>query len=230
VTDFAELRRRMVERQLAARGIRDPRVLEAMARVPREKFVPRDLAARAYDDEPLPIGHGQTISQPYVVALMIEALGLPPRARVLEVGTGSGYAAAVLAEMAEEVHSIEVHARLARKAERRLRELGYGKVAVHYANGSVGWPEGAPYHGILVSAGAPRVPPALPQQLFPGGTLVIPVGEDPHEQTLWRITRREGERFQKEDLGPVRFVPLLGRQGWSRPRPFPFGVRPDSRA
>jgi len=207
-------RRAMVERQLAARGIADGRVLAAMERVPREAFVPPELAEYAYDDSPLPIGEGQTISQPYIVALMAEAAHIGPGARVLEVGTGSGYAAAVLAELAASVVSIERHAALAEKARAALMELGYGNVEVIEGDGSRGVPERAPYDAILVAAGAPAPPDSLKRQLAEGGRLVIPVSADAH-QTLCVITRR-GDSYEEEDLGAVRFVPLLGEEGWDR--------------
>ena len=207
-------RRAMVERQLAARGITDGRVLAAMERVPREAFVPAELAEYAYDDSPLPIGEGQTISQPYIVALMAEAAHIGPGARVLEVGTGSGYAAAVLAELAASVVSIERHAALAEKARAALMELGYGNVEVIEGDGSRGVPERAPYDAILVAAGAPAPPDSLKRQLAEGGRLVIPVSADAH-QTLCVITRR-GDSYEEEDLGAVRFVPLLGEEGWDR--------------
>ena len=207
-------RRAMVERQLAARGIADGRVLAAMERVPREAFVPPELAEYAYDDSPLPIGEGQTISQPYIVALMAEAAHIGPGARVLEVGTGSGYAAAVLAQLAASVVSIERHAALAEKARAALMELGYGNVEVIEGDGSRGVPERAPYDAILVAAGAPAPPDSLKRQLAEGGRLVIPVSADAH-QTLCVITRR-GDSYEEEDLGAVRFVPLLGEEGWDR--------------
>jgi len=204
----------MVEHQLAARGIADGRVLAAMERVPREAFVPAELAEYAYDDSPLPIGEGQTISQPYIVALMAEAAHIGPGARVLEVGTGSGYAAAVLAELAASVVSIERHAALAEKARAALMELGYENVEVIEGDGSRGVPERAPYDAILVAAGAPAPPDSLKRQLAEGGRLVIPVSADAH-QTLCVITRR-GDSYEEEDLGAVRFVPLLGEEGWDR--------------
>ncbi|HEX9905811.1 MAG TPA: protein-L-isoaspartate(D-aspartate) O-methyltransferase [Propylenella sp.] len=207
-------RRAMVERQLAARGITDSRVLAAMERVPREAFVPAELAEYAYDDSPLPIGEGQTISQPYIVALMAEAAHIGPGARVLEVGTGSGYAAAVLAELAASVVSIERHAALAEKARAALMELGYGNVEVIEGDGSRGVPERAPYDAILVAAGAPAPPDSLKRQLAEGGRLVIPINVDSHQEL--RVITRRGDSYEEEDLGAVRFVPLLGEEGWDR--------------
>jgi len=215
VTDHDEEdRRNMVEHQIAARGISDPRVLGAMSDVPRTCFVPTDLAASAYHDGPLPIGEGQTISQPYVVALMVEAMQLVGGEKVLEVGAGSGYAAAVLARIAREVYAIERIASLAEMAKQNLKRVGCENVHVLHADGSGGWPSAAPFDAILVSAGAPEVPEALKNQLAIGGRLVIPVGDDPRAQTLLRVTRKRGAKFTQEDLGGVRFVPLIGAQGW----------------
>ncbi len=198
--------------QLVARGIGDERVLAAFRKVPREIFVSPELSTSAYEDNPLPIGEGQTISQPYVVALMTEAAKISPGARVLEVGAGSGYAAAILAEIAKEVVTIERHAALAESARDALARLGYQNVTVLHGDGSRGVPERAPYDAILVAAGAPAAPQSLKQQLAEGGRLVIPVSVDSH-QDLKVITRR-GDRFEEEDLGAVRFVPLMGAEGW----------------
>jgi protein-L-isoaspartate(D-aspartate) O-methyltransferase len=213
MTGADEQRRRMVAEQIEARGIRDPRLLAAMRAVPREAFLPCHLAAAAFADHPVPIGCGQTISQPYMVALMIRALRLAPGERVLEVGTGSGYAAAVLAEMGAEVFTIERSARLAARARRVLRRLGFTQIEVRVGDGSLGWPERAPFDAILVSAGAPRVPPSLTRQLAVGGRMVIPVGAHENEQVLACITRGPDD-FEREDLGAVRFVPLRGAEGW----------------
>jgi protein-L-isoaspartate(D-aspartate) O-methyltransferase len=218
MADFAALRREMVRRQLAARGISDRRVLAAMAEVPREAFVPERLAEFAYEDTPLPIEEEQTISQPYIVATMAEALELGPEDRVLEVGAGSGYAAAVLSRLAREVYAIERHAALARLAAERCARLGYTNVRVRHGDGTLGWPEHAPYDAIAVAAGGPDVPPALLEQLAPGGRLVIPIGTDPRLQTLVRVRRRDGD-FEREELGAVRFVPLVGAQGWAEEEP-----------
>jgi protein-L-isoaspartate(D-aspartate) O-methyltransferase len=213
MTDFAALRKRMVERQIAARGVRDARVLDALRAVPREEFVAPHLAGLAYDDHPLPIPEGQTISQPFVVALMAEALELRPADRVLEVGAGSGYAAAVLARLAGEVFAVERHESLAREAAERLARLGFDNVRVTAGDGTRGWPEHAPYDAIAVAAGGPEVPRALLDQLGPGGRLVIPVGR-PEHQTLLRVRRAPDGSFQRESLGDVRFVPLVGEEGW----------------
>lgn len=209
-------RKAMVE-MLARRGIADGDVLAAMAAVAREAFVPAPLADSAYDDGPLPIGNGQTISQPYIVALIIEALQLNTNAiaRVLEVGAGSGYAAAVLGAMPAEVIALERVAGLAKIARRNLRRAGMDNVKVVVGDGSQGWPEGAPYDAIMVSAGAPFVPEPLRQQLAIGGRLVLPIGGTRGEQMLTRVTRIGLRTFSAEDLVPVRFVPLIGQQGWS---------------
>jgi protein-L-isoaspartate(D-aspartate) O-methyltransferase len=209
---FASARQRMVEEQLSARGIRDERVLDAMRRVPREAFIPADLAEYAYDDGPLPIAEGQTISQPYIVALMAEAARIAPGARVLEVGTGSGYAAAVVGELAVEVVTIERHKALADSARETLRQAGYANIEVIEGDGSRGVPERAPYSAILVAAGAPAPPDSLKQQLADGGRLVIPISVNAHQEL--RVITRRGEEFEVEDLGAVRFVPLLGKEGW----------------
>jgi len=216
-SDFSALRDEMVRRQIAARGVRDRRVLEAMRTVPREVFVPERLAELAYDDTPLPIGEEQTISQPYVVALMAEALELGPADKVLEIGAGSGYAAAVLSRIAREVWAIERHEPLARQARERMRRLGYSNVHIIHGDGTLGWPEHAPYDGIVVAAGGPEVPQALLDQLAVGGRLVIPIGPDPRTQSLIRVRRREDGTYAREDLGAVRFVPLIGAQGWQEP-------------
>jgi protein-L-isoaspartate(D-aspartate) O-methyltransferase len=212
--DFRNARLQMVEAQIYARGVRDPAVLEAMARVPRERFVAESVRAHAYDDAPLPIAAGQTISQPYIVAFMVEALALAPGARVLEVGTGSGYAAAVLAEIAAQVITIERHAELADSAARSLADAGYTNVTVIHGDGTRGWAEAAPYDAILVSAGGPVVPESLKRQLAIGGRLVVPVGTDPRLQELVRVTRTGPDTFDREDLADVRFVPLIGEEGW----------------
>ncbi|MGP9833009.1 protein-L-isoaspartate(D-aspartate) O-methyltransferase [Marinobacter sp. NSM] len=215
VPDFNNLRADMVRYQLAGRGIFDSRVLEAMDRVPRERFIPEHLAGEAYEDYPLPIGWGQTISQPYIVALMAQALQLEGRERVLDIGTGSGYAAAVLASLALEVFSIERIPELAEQARRNLEQAGFSQVHVHCGDGTLGWPEAAPFDGICVAAGAPAVPETLKQQLAVGGRLIIPVGSEHSVQRLVCITRRTDADFEREDFGDVRFVPLLGEQGWS---------------
>lgn len=207
-------RREMVDRQLFARGVRDTRVLAAMAAVPREAFVPAAQVSSAYLDQPLPIGHGQTISQPYVVALMLEALELKGGERMLEVGAGSGYAAAVAGQIAGQVFAIERIPELATQAGENLRRAGSTNVQVRCGDGSQGLPQEAPFDAILVSAGGPEVPSALQDQLAPQGRLVMPAGRHRHTQRLLRITRHDAARFGEEDLGPVSFVPLIGEGGW----------------
>jgi len=211
--NFERLREEMVKFQIAARGIRDEEVLRAFREVPREEFVPEEMREFAYEDSPLPIGEEQTISQPYIVALMTEALELEPDSRVLDVGTGSGYAAAILSRVAAEVFSVERIGELARVAEKRLKRLGYGNVRVREGDGSLGWAEHAPYDAIVVAAGGPEIPKALVDQLADGGRLVIPVGATPRLQELLRV-RRVGGGIEKENLGGVRFVPLIGEEGW----------------
>lgn len=212
---FESQRASMVDYQLRARGIRSTKVLEAMGQVAREKFVPKNMQDCAYDDGPLPIGAGQTISQPYIVALMTEALDLKGGETVLDIGTGSGYAAAVMACIAGQVFSIERIPELAERAARTLASEGFGNVEVHCGDGTMGWPEHQPFEGIIVAAGAPAVPESLKHQLAVGGHLVIPVGSEHSVQALMRITRLAENEFRTEDLGAVRFVPLLGEQGWS---------------
>lgn len=206
----------MVADHLRRRDIHDARVLAAFTAVPRERFVPDALADRAYDDAPLPIGEGQTISQPYVVAMTAQALGLTGTERVLEIGAGSGYAAAILGMLAHEVVTIERIESLAQRAAETLSSLGIANVHVHHADGTLGWPAEAPYDAIAVAAGAPAPPPALLAQLAIGGRLVIPTGA-PDAQRLVRITRKTDIDYGEEDLGDVRFVPLLGEQGWPVP-------------
>ena len=213
-SDFAALRRDMVARQIVRRGVRSAPVLAAMGRVPREVFVPDHLRHLAYVDGPLPIECGQTISQPYIVALMTEALELRGTETVLEIGTGSGYAAAVLACVAAQVHTVERVDALADAAALRLAELGHANVQIHCGDGTLGWPAHAPYGAIVVTAGGPQVPPALQAQLAIGARLVIPVGRDHECQELLRVTRRSDQEFDTECLTMVSFVPLLGAQGW----------------
>jgi protein-L-isoaspartate(D-aspartate) O-methyltransferase len=209
---FAEARRRMVAEQLRPRGIHDPRVLEAFERVPRHLFVPLEYREWAYADSPQSIGHEQTISQPYIVALMSELLALTGAERVLEVGTGSGYQAAILARLAAEVHTVEIIPALAERARQTLEELGLKNVLVHCADGSQGWPDSAPYQGILAAAAAPKVPQPLLEQLDEGGRLVLPVGMRGFQQLeMWR---REGDDFPREKILPVAFVLLRGKHGW----------------
>ncbi len=202
-------RERMVERQLRGRDVRSGRVLDAFRAVPRERFVRDDLEGSAYDDKPLPIGEGQTISQPYIVALMVEALDVRPTDRVLEVGAGSGYAAAILSLLARRVYAIERHPRLAEAARERVARLGYDNVEIRAGNGTLGWAEAAPFDAILVSAGGQAVPGPLVDQLAPGGRLVAPVG-GPRKQELLRITKTPDGATTRERLAAVRFVPLVG--------------------
>jgi protein-L-isoaspartate(D-aspartate) O-methyltransferase len=203
----------MVERQLRRRGIEDERVLEAMARVPRELFLPPDLRDRAYEDEALPIGHGATISQPFMVARMSELLAVPPGARVLDVGTGSGYQAAVLAELGAEVHTIERVPALADQARASLAAAGYDRVRVHVGDGSVGLPEHAPFARIVVAAAAPDLPRALYEQLEPGGRLVVPIGSRGIQELKLVVPTPEGPAVVRSV--PCRFVPLVGEEGFS---------------
>jgi protein-L-isoaspartate(D-aspartate) O-methyltransferase len=206
----------MVARQIAARGIDDARLLAAMREVPRHAFVSADQVEFAYDDRALPTARGQTISQPYVVALMLEALAVGPADRVLEVGAGSGYAAALLSRLAREVFAIELEPELAALARERLRALGCANVELQSGDGTLGWPEHAPFDAILVSAAAASVPPALEAQLAPRGRLVIPIGPAAGDQSLVRIARLEGGGFERRELCGVQFVPLIGATSPSR--------------
>jgi protein-L-isoaspartate(D-aspartate) O-methyltransferase len=210
--NFESERLKMVETQIRARGIENRLVLDALKRVPRHVFVPPELSDSAYDDRPLPIGLGQTISQPYMVAVMTESLNLKGDEKVLEVGTGSGYQAAILAEIADRVVSLERVPDLADAAAERLRDLGYANVEVHVGDGSEGYAAGAPYDAIIVTAGAPEIPGVLVDQLAEGGRLVIPVGNG-FQQTLTRVTREGGE-LKTERLEGCVFVPLIGKYGW----------------
>lgn len=211
--ELALQRTKMIREQLSARGITDRRVLAAFRAVPREEFVPVELRELAYEDSPLPIGADQTISQPYIVALTTEALALTGKERVLDVGTGSGYAAAIISRLAKEVFTVERIPELARRAAATLARIGYRNVEVICADGSLGLPEHAPYDAIAVGASAPTVPQALLDQLAPGGRLVIPVGPD-HTQTLVRVTRMGDDMYRREAITEVRFVPLVGDQAW----------------
>ncbi|MCL5023867.1 MAG: protein-L-isoaspartate(D-aspartate) O-methyltransferase [Nitrospirae bacterium] len=209
-SDIYEKKRKfMVEHDLGGRGIRDEKVLEVMARVPRHLFVDGYLRDRAYEDYPLPIGEGQTISQPYVVALMTEALRLKPGDRVLEIGTGSGYQAAVLAETVREVYTIEIRKGLAEKAEKRFGELKYKNVKVKYGDGYFGWEEYAPFDAIIITASANHIPPPLIKQLREGGRLIIPLGSTVYSQILTLARKKKGE-LELEQLTPVAFVPMAG--------------------
>jgi len=207
-----QARKRMVQEQLVSRGIKDPRVLAAMAKVPRHLFVVEELQGQAYDDNPLPIGEDQTISQPYMVARMVEALGLKGKELVLEIGTGSGYAAAVLAELCGQVFSMEMVEDLAIQARAVLASLWYRNVSVQVGDGTLGWEEHAPYDSVVISAGAPCIPRPLLEQLRPGGCMVFPMGEK-DLQSLVRI-RKERDGLREEYLGECLFVKLLGTYGW----------------
>lgn len=209
---YVEARRVMVETQIKARGVRDERVLRAMLTVPRHRFVPERHLHQAYNDHPLPIGFGQTISQPYIVALMSVEAAVRPGQRILEIGTGSGYQAAILAELTDHdrVYTVEIIEPLAQSAARGLRELGYGKVRTRTGDGYLGWPQAAPFDAILVTAAPDHVPPPLVQQLKEGGRMVVPVGPPGLVQTLWRITK-EGGQLKFHSLGAVMFVPLVRR-------------------
>ena len=209
--DFSAAREELIE-QLRCE-VKDERVLNAMRRVPREMFVPAAYRQAAYEDRPIPIGLDQTISQPLIVAMMTEALELTGREKVLEIGTGSGYQAAILAELAQWVVTVERHPQLAEEAKKVLEKLGYTNIEVHLAEVTLGWRRGAPYEAIIVTAGAPKVPPELLEQLAPGGRLVIPVGSR-YEQDLLKIIKKEPQIIT-QNLGPCRFVPLIGKGAWS---------------
>ena len=213
--DFVKRRMQMVERHIAHRGVQSALVLDAMRTVPRETFLPADLWESAYEDAPLPIAEGQTISQPYIVAMMTEALELQGGEKVLEIGTGSGYAAAILSKIAKDVYTVERIGQLAEKSAATLAALGYSNVHVLHADGTLGWPEHAPYDAIVVAAGGPEVPESLKQQLKIGGRLVIPVGADRRLQELVRVVRVAEDEYTTEELADVRFVPLVGAQGWA---------------
>jgi protein-L-isoaspartate(D-aspartate) O-methyltransferase len=211
---FENERKQMVEEQLKRRGLSDKRLLTAFESVPRHLFVPEECRYAAYDDGPLPIGFGQTISQPYIVALMTDLLRLKGKECVLEVGTGSGYQAAILGMLTEEVHTVEYLPELANKAGKLLQELGFDNVHVHFGDGSLGWPEFAPYQGILVAAAAPKAPKALLEQLEDGGRLILPVGGRAMQSL--EIWERNGNEFNNKSETAVAFVPLRGEQGWDQ--------------
>jgi protein-L-isoaspartate(D-aspartate) O-methyltransferase len=211
---FVADRLRMVETQLRKRGVSDERVLHALATVPRHEFVPASRAQNAYGDEPLPIGFGQTISQPLIVAVMITSLKLTGAEKVLEIGAGCGYQAAVLALLAKEVHAVELLPELANAAAERLLRLGFDNVQLHCGDGTLGWPEFAPYDAILIAAAAPAVPEPLFEQLAEGGRLIAPVGDELNQQ-LQLVTKQDGKTIVKQG-GPCRFVPLMGRYGWGK--------------
>ncbi len=212
MTDYERQRQRMVERQILKRGVRSHRVLAAMEKIPRHRFVPEDSYGHAYEDSPLSIGKGQTISQPYMVALMTECAAPEPDDRVLEVGTGSGYQTAILAELAREVYSLERIPELAERAEGLLSRLGYENVSIRVGDGSEGWREKAPFDAIIVTAGAPELPDPLVEQLAEGGRLVIPIGSA-HHQTLCTV-KKERNKIQREEGTGCVFVPLIGTFGW----------------
>ena len=206
---YAEKRHAMVDHDLKERGIKDKRVLDVMAKVPRHLFVDQPLRNTAYEDHPLPIAEGQTISQPYVVALMTEALRLKPSDRVLEIGTGSGYQAAILAEIVKEVYTVEIRKSLAETATQRLKDLGYRNVKVKFGDGYFGWEEYAPFDAIIITASANHIPPSLIKQLKEGGRLILPLGSTVFYQTLTLVTKEKGD-LNIEQMGPVIFVPMIG--------------------
>jgi protein-L-isoaspartate(D-aspartate) O-methyltransferase len=218
MTDFVAEREAMVERQLKRRGITEQRLLDAFLAVPREEFVSPDRAHLAYGDHPLPIEAGQTISQPYIVGLMIQAAGIGPGDAVLEVGAGSGYAAAIIGRIAGRVIGIERQHELVNIARRRLSELGYDNVEIVEGDGTKGWPEEAPYDAILVAASGSHVPETLIAQLAPGGRLVMPIGGPGWVQELVKVTKQDDGILKQENLGGVRFVPLIGEEGWEEGR------------
>jgi protein-L-isoaspartate(D-aspartate) O-methyltransferase len=226
--ELKDAREHMVEAQIARRGIRAESVLTAMREVPREEFVALGMEEFAYEDGPLPIGEGQTISQPYIVALMVEAAQIMPADRVLEVGTGSGYAAAVMSRLARRVFTIERHPTLAEAARRRFAQLGYDNIEVRVGDGTRGMPDEAPFQAILVAASGPEVPEALKSQLAVGGRLIIPVGQQHWRQNLYRVTQVSETEYREEDLGAVSFVPLIGAEGWTGDVPdtdtYPFAL------
>jgi protein-L-isoaspartate(D-aspartate) O-methyltransferase len=213
---MAKKREEMVASQIAGRGIHDVNVLAAMRAVPREAFVSEEYAKYAYDDGPLPTMEGQTISQPYVVALMIQALQIKATDHVLEIGTGSGYAAAVVSRIAAQVYTVERLESLATYAQQQLEILGYDNVHVHHGDGTLGWAEHAPYDAIIVAAGGPTVPQALKEQLKIAGQMIIPVGSEQRAQRLIKVTRISDQEYEEQTLSHVRFVPLIGVQGWEK--------------
>jgi protein-L-isoaspartate(D-aspartate) O-methyltransferase len=215
MSDFATLRERMIDRQIAARGLDDPNLLAAFREVPREDFISGDYADYAYQDSPLPIESGQTISQPYIVALTIDAAEISKGDNVLEVGAGSGYAAAVIGRIARKVIAVERHHELVELAQKRMKYLGYDNVRIVEGDGTLGWPEEAPFDAIVAAASGSHVPRSWIAQLKPGGRIVMPIG-DPHSaQSLIKVTKEEDGTLRREDLGGVRFVPLIGKEGFS---------------
>ncbi len=217
MADFVAEREKMIREQIAGRGIDGPRLLDAFRAVPRELFVSEEVRGLAYEDGPLPIEAGQTVSQPYIVALMISAAGIAPGDRVFEIGAGSGYAAAVMSRVAREVIAVERHSELAELARERIRRLGFDNVRILEGDGTGGLPHEAPFEAIICSASGSHVPDALRRQLQVGGNLVMPLGAPDSAQKLVKVTRRGDELFEQEDLGPVRFVPLIGAYGWAEP-------------
>lgn len=217
MADFSERRARMVERQIRRRGVTNAEVLNAMREVPREVFVPENLREFAYEDGPLPIESGQTISQPFIVAAMIDIAEISPGDTVLEIGAGSGYAAAVISRIAGRVYAIERHGALTQLARQRLLALSYDNVEIRTGDGTAGWLEAAPFDAIIASAGGPAVPQTLKEQLDIGGVLVMPVGRSSREQRLLRVRRLGANHFDEEDMGGVAFVPLIGEHGWPGP-------------
>lgn len=213
--DYESARETMVQSQIARRGISSERVLQAFRSVPRHKFVPPDRREYAYQDRPLPIGEGQTISQPYIVAYMTDKLDIAEEDRVLEIGTGSGYQAAILAELADEVHTVERHRSLVEETSRLLAELGYDNVHLYHRDGTLGLPEEAPFQAVIVTAAAPEIPQALLDQLDLGGRLIMPVGGRGGQ--VLKLAVREEQGIETELLSPVAFVPLIGEQGWKAP-------------
>ena len=212
--DYRIARRRMVDQQLKKRGIADPNVLEAMSQVPRHFFVDEAQALQAYTDTPLPIGYGQTISQPYIVALMVEALNLTPQDRVLEIGSGSGYQTAILAALAGEVFAVERIEQLFYKGRANISRLDYGNIRLKLDDGTLGWPDMAPFDAIIVAAGGPRVPQPLVDQLAPGGRLIVPVGSSASHQKLTLVIKSPSGEVSRSVLGDCRFVALVGHHGW----------------
>jgi protein-L-isoaspartate(D-aspartate) O-methyltransferase len=206
---YAKKRQAMIDMDIKGRGIKDKKVLEAMGKIPRELFVDESKRSKAYADQPLPIGEGQTISQPYVVSLMTEALSLKPSDRVLEIGTGSGYQAAVLAEIVKEVYTIEIRKTLVETAARRLKDMGYKNIEVKFGDGYFGWEEHAPFDAVLITASANHIPPPLIKQLKEGGRLILPLGSTLFHQTLTLVTKQKGD-FKMEQMGGVVFVPMVG--------------------
>jgi len=210
--DFAILRKRMVQEQLMPRGIKDPRVLEVFSKVERHKFIPDDFRSSSYADYPVSIGEGQTISQPFIVALMTQSLGVNPEDKILEIGTGSGYQAAILAELAKEVYTIERVESLAKRSEALLKDLGYHNISIRVDDGTLGWKEKEPFSKIIITAASPRIPLPLTEQLVEGGKLILPLGEA-FSQVLTLVEKKAGRLYQQQICGCV-FVPLVGKYGW----------------